>query len=166
MFGVVFGTACLAGSLFMLRRARRYYAWRGGAGGPGRWSWRGPLRWVFERLDTSPGQEKVLVQAAEEVSEAAAKLRDLWGDTRTGWAKSLRGEAFDAAALREVEAQQDARIAELRKTVNASLSRIHEALDPKQRQALADLIERGGRPMSQRHGGRGCYRGWRRASAC
>ena len=165
MLGVIFGTACLAGSFFVLRRARRY-AWRAAAGGRGRWSWRGPMRWVFERLDTSPGQEKVLVQAAEDVSEAASKLRDLWGDTRAGWAKSLRGEAFDAAALRELDAQQDARIEELRKTIHASLGRIHEALDPKQRQELADLIERGGRPHSGRHRDYGgCHRGWRGASA-
>jgi hypothetical protein len=101
------------------------------------------MRHVFERLDTSPGQEKILVQAAEDVSQAAEKLRGLWGDTRSAWAQSLRGEAFDGATLREQDAKQDALIDELRKTIHASLAKVHEALDPRQRLELADLLERG-----------------------
>ncbi|MET0404547.1 MAG: Spy/CpxP family protein refolding chaperone, partial [Cystobacter sp.] len=129
-------------SLFILRRARRLLAWRGGMAG--RWSWRRPLHQVFERLETSPGQEKVLVQAAEDVSGAATKLKGAWSDTRQAWARSLRGEHFDAEALRELDAKQDALVAEMRETLRVSLSRIHEALDPRQRQELADLLERDG----------------------
>jgi uncharacterized membrane protein len=140
MFGFIFGAACLAGALFTVRRARRYASWRGG---PGRWSWRGRMRHVFERLDTSPGQEKILVQAAEDVSQAAEKLRDVWSDTRSAWAQSLRGEAFDGATLREQDAKQDALLDELRKTIHASLAKVHEALDPRQRLELAHLLERG-----------------------
>ncbi len=36
------------------------------------------MRWLFERLDTSPGQEKVFVKAADELTEAFEKLRDEW----------------------------------------------------------------------------------------
>lgn len=164
MFGYIFGIACLAGALFSVRRARRYASWRGG---PGRWSPRGPLRHVFERLDTSPGQEKVLVQAAEDVGQAAEKLRGLWGDTRSAWAQALRGEHFDGASLREQDAKQDALVDELRKTIHASLAKVHEALDPRQRLELADLLERGW--GSSRHPRAHAFRagrcGWRGAWA-
>ena len=162
MFGFLFGTACLAGFLYNLRRAR----WHRGYGhrGAGGWSWRGRMRWLFERLDTSPGQEKVLVQAADDLTEAAAKIRDEMSATRAAIARSLRGETFDAASLRELDAKHDELINNLRETLRTSLSRIHEALDPKQRRELADLLEHGwGYGYRGGHGGCG---GWRGARAC
>ncbi|ATB41624.1 hypothetical protein CYFUS_007091 [Cystobacter fuscus] len=166
MFGYIFGAACLAGALFTVRRARRYASWRGG---PGPWSPRGRMRHVFERLDTSPGQEKILVQAVEDVIQAAEKLRGLWGDTRSAWAQSLRGEHFDGASLREQDAKQDALVDELRKTIQASLAKVHEALDPRQRRELADLVERGWGFSHHRHRRAHAFRaghcGWRGAWA-
>ncbi len=164
MFGFVFGTACLAGLLFTLRRGR----WHHHHGGPGgRWSWRGRMRWLFERLDTSPGQEKVLVQAADDLTEAFEKMRDELSATRAAIAQSLRGEAFDSAALRELDAKHNELIDHLRNTLRTSLSKAHEALDAKQRRELADLIEHGWghgyRAYGYGHGG-GC--GWRGARSC
>jgi hypothetical protein len=154
MFGFIVGTACLAGLLYTLRRRHWHHH-----GGPGRWSWRGRLRWVFERLDTSPGQEKVLVQAADELTEAFEKLRDERSATRAAIARSLRGETFDPAALRELDARHDELVDHLRKTLRVSLSKIHEALDPQQRRELADVLEHGWGYGYRRHGG-GCG-GWR-----
>ena len=165
MFGFLFGTACLAGFLYNLRRAR----WQRGYGhrGAGRWSWRGRMRWIFERLDTSPGQEKVTVQAADDLTEAPEKLRDELSAPRAAIARSLRGEAFDAATLRELDAKHDELINNLRETLRGSLSKIHEALDPKQRRELADLIEHGwGYGYRGRGYGGGCGGGWRGARAC
>lgn len=155
MFGFVLGTACLAGLLYTLRRGR----WHHHHGGPGRRSWRGRLRWVFERLDTSPGQEKVLVQAADDLTEAFEKLRDELSATRAAIARSLRGESFDSAALRELDARHDELVDNLRKTLRTSMSKIHEALDPKQRRELADLLEHGWGYGYRGYGG-GCG-GWR-----
>jgi Spy/CpxP family protein refolding chaperone len=161
MFGFVFGTACLAGLFYTLRRNRSWHPHRHG----GRWSWRGRMRWLFERLDTSPGQEKVLVQAAEDLTEAFEKMRDELSATRAAIARSLRGEAFDSAALRELDAKHDELIDNLRKTLRASLSKAHEALDAKQRRELADLIEHGWGHGYRAHGyGGGC--GWRGARSC
>ncbi len=157
MFGFIFGTACLAGLLFTLRRGRWQHH-HGGRGG--RWSWRGRMRWLFERLDTSPGQEKVLVQAADDLTEAFEKLRDEMSAARASMARSLRGESFDAASLREMDARHDELIDNLRKTVRTSMSKIHEALDPKQRRELADLIEHGW-GYGYRYGRGGCGGGWR-----
>ena len=164
MFGFVFGTACLAGLLFTLRRGRWHHHRHGGPGG--RWSWRGRMRWLFERLDTSPGQEKVIVQAADDLTEAFEKMRDELSATRAAIARSLRGETFDSASLRELDAKHDELIDNLRKTLRTALSRTHEALDAKQRRELADLLEhgfgygwRGGYGGHGRCGGRGGWRG-------
>jgi uncharacterized membrane protein len=157
MFGFIFGTACLAGLIYTVRRGRH---WQGHGGRHGRRSWRGRMRWLFERLDTSPGQEKVLVQAADDLTEAFEKLRDEMSAARASVARSLRGESFDAASLREMDARHDELIDNLRKTVRTSLSKIHEALDAKQRRELADLLEHGW-GYGYRYGGGGCGGGWR-----
>ncbi len=158
MFGFFFGTACLAGLFYTLRHGGRWH--HGGRGG--RWSWRGRLRGLFERMDTSPGQEKVIVEAADELTEAFAKLRDELGASRAAIARALRGEHFDAPALRELHERHDTLLAELRKTLEGALSRVHEALDPRQRRELADLLEHGwGHGYGYgygRCGGRGGYR--------
>jgi Spy/CpxP family protein refolding chaperone len=138
MFGFFFGTACLAGLIFALRHHRWHHHGRGG-----RWSWRGRMRWLFERLDTSPGQEKVFVKAADELTEAFEKLRDEARATRAAIAQALRGEHFDAASLRELYEKHDALLAQLRETLRTSMSQIHESMDPRQRRELADLIEHG-----------------------
>ena len=161
MFGFIFGTACLAGLIYTVRRGRYGH---GPGGRHGRWSWRGRMRWLFERLDTSPGQEKVIVQAADELTEAFEKMRDEFSVTRAAMARSLRGETFDAASLREMDAKHDALLENMRKTLRTSLSRVHEALDPKQRRELADMLEHGwgygwrGHGYGGGCGGRGAYR--------
>ncbi|HEX8437391.1 periplasmic heavy metal sensor [Archangium sp.] len=155
MFGFVFGTACLAGLLYTLRRGR----WHHRYGGPGgRRSWRGRMRWLFERLDTSPGQEKVLVQAADDLTESFEKMRDELSATRAAIARSLRGETFDSASLRELDAKHDELVDNLRKTLRTSLSKIHEALDARQRRELADLLEHG---WGYGYARGGCGGGWR-----
>ncbi|WNZ60075.1 periplasmic heavy metal sensor [Myxococcus sp. MxC21-1] len=153
MFGFVFGTACLAGLIYTVRGGRHGYR-RGG-----RWSSRGRLRWLFERLDTSPGQEKVLLKAADDVMEAFAKVRDEAGPSRTALGAALRGEHFDGAALRELFARHDVAIDNVRRTVQGALAQVHEALDPRQRRELADLLEHGFGSAYGWHGGHG---GWHR----
>ena len=153
MFGFLFGTACLAGLIFNLRRARwhHHHARHGG----GRRSWRGRMRWLFERLDTSPGQEKVFVKAADDLTEAFEKMRDELRTTRAAIAQALRGEQFDAGSLRELYEKQDALIAQLRETLRTAMAQIHESLDARQRRELADLIEHGFGYGSRGHGGCG-----------
>jgi hypothetical protein len=160
MFGFFFGTACLAGLIFTLRGGRHWHHshHRGG----GRWG-RARLRWLFERLETSPGQEKVIVKTVEEVTEAFAKVRDEVGPSRSALGTALRGEHFDGDALRELFARHDVALDNLRRTVQGGLSQVHEALDPRQRRELADLIEHGigygWRGGHGRCGGRGGWRG-------
>lgn len=167
MFGFVFGTACLAGLFATLRRGRYGYHHHHHSGHGGRWSARPRLRWLFERLETSPGQEKVIVKAVEDVREAFAKVKDQWGPSRTALAGSMRGEHFDGAMLRELFSRHDVALETLRNAAQDGLSRMHEALDPNQRRELADIIEhgwgygwRGGRGWHGRGcGGRGRWGG-------
>ena len=64
---------------------------------------------------------------------------------RSDVARSIRGETFDAAALEEAFARAEARLATLRETLRGQAARVHEALDPRQRAELADLLASGWR---------------------
>ena len=140
MFGFFFGTACLAGLIFALRR----HHWHHHHGRGGRGSWRGRMRWVF-------------VKAADDLTEAFEKLRDEARVTRTAIAQALRGEQFDAASLRELHEKHDALLAQMRETLRTSMAQVHEALDPRQRRELADLIEHGFGYGYRGYGGCGGY---------
>jgi hypothetical protein len=155
MLGFLFGTVCLIGLVRVLRgrgfgfRGR----FRGGHLGP-----RGMLRGVFERLDTSPAQEKVMTEAARELFDAALPLRDELRSTRREIAKAMRGPSLDEVAMGELFARHDDVLRDVRKRFVGSLARVHDVLDARQRDALAEALEGGfGRAL----GGRalGPYRG-------
>lgn len=110
---------------------------------------------LFERLDATPGQEKLIRRELDAVLHSFGDLR---AELRSGGpelAQALRGEAFDEAALTEMFARHDQRFADVRKAMVESLGRIHEALDERQRETLAAMLERG-RPFGR---GFGPYRG-------
>lgn len=175
MIGFLIGTACLIGLAKVLRCRR--FAHGGGCGGchggrgwyvhgsmrPARgWGFgRGALvRHLFERLDTTPGQEKAIVAALEQLQTAMQKLRPA-SKGFSDLASALRAESFDegSAAKFNVEAEQMFNSA--KSAVIDALRKVHEVLDARQRGILADLIE-------QRAGGlfggfrpyRGCHAGW------
>jgi Spy/CpxP family protein refolding chaperone len=175
MFGFIFGTACLFGLAKVVRGGRgcghgyghHAHGFEGGYGhechhggrgfrrAGGRWaqSDRGGgfwLRGLFERLDTTPGQEKVIKQAVSELLGAGNAMRGEWDESRRDIASAVRAGNVDEVQLGELFARQDAKLAEVRKTAMDALAKVNEALDEGQRQVLADLIER-------RMGG---FRGW------
>ena len=140
--------------LVFFRRWRRHggYGWRGGGyghhgyrGGPGggRGWGRGLLYRVFERLDATPAQEKVLLAAAEEMREAARGARGEWTASREDVAKLVRGAQLDAGALNGIYARHDERLAALRVVASGAIAKVHEVLDDKQRATLARLVEGG-----------------------
>ncbi len=166
MIGFLIGAACLVGLMKTLRHGRGYYGrgWGGwgGWGGHGRWrddgfggGPRSMLRFLFVRLDTSPSQEKVIVDALEQLWTTKREIGDEFLQTRRDVAEAMRGVEFDESALSAAFARQDAMLTKLRDAIRASLQRVHEALDDKQRASAADLLEgifhgRGGRgPFSQ-----------------
>jgi hypothetical protein len=143
MFGFVLGIACLIGLVLVIARGRRGRLFghrRDGDCGYGR---RAALHGLLERLDTGPGQEKVIVGAIEEFSDRARSSgRELY-DTRRQIAEAVRGERIDEARLTEVFGRHDATLDELRRAGLEALRKVHEALDERQRKILGDLVDSG-----------------------
>lgn len=145
MFGFIVGTLSLIGLIKVARWGR--YGRRGFRGGGwNRWM----LRRLFERLDTTPGQEKVVTEAVDDAQRVLWQAREELFRARSEYAKAMRGEHFDTEAVNAAFEKQQAAVDEVKKTVKARMQAIHEALNPAQRATLADLIEFGPGRM---HGG-------------
>lgn len=110
--------------------------------GGGRAIRRAFLRWLFERLDTSPGQEKVVESAIDEARRSVGDARDELDKSRGDVTEILRSASFDAEALGAVFARQNAAVEAFQKGMAGALGRVHEALDERQRKVLADIIDR------------------------
>jgi Spy/CpxP family protein refolding chaperone len=110
-----------------------------GRRGFGRRSWL--LRSLFERLDTTPGQEKAIMSALEELRENRAVLRDEMEQSREDLAHAVRGGLVDDATLEESFARHDRLLARLRVSFVEAMKKATEALDERQRKALGDMLE-------------------------
>ncbi|MBX7191562.1 MAG: Spy/CpxP family protein refolding chaperone [Sandaracinaceae bacterium] len=119
--------------------------WQGGGwqGGEGRGRNAFGLRFVFERLDTTPGQEKVIRQAFDEVREAMQTGQGELEATRREIAAAIRAGHVDETQMGELYARHDEKLRTLRTTFFGALAKVTEALDEDQRKTLADLIDRG-----------------------
>jgi hypothetical protein len=165
MLGFIIGFASLYGLVRVIRGGR-------GACGGGRWhggGWGGHhhrgwghhgheghgggwgagrggdfwLRGISQRLDATPGQEKVIRQAVEDLKAAAQKGKGELEATRRDVANAVRSGAVDEVQLGELFARHDEKLRELRLTFVGSLAKVNEALDEDQRKKLADLLEGG-----------------------
>jgi hypothetical protein len=181
MFGFIIGTVCLIGLIKVLRRGRGWYGHRGYGygyghgcshggcgpgpgfdpyddGGPGM---RGPRRWflrsVFERLETTPGQEKVIVAALDELRDNRKVVREELQQTRGDIARAVAGGLVEDATLEETFARHDRLLAQLRVSFVEALKKITEALDDRQRKQLGGWLEGGSFRGGPRWGGP--YRG-------
>lgn len=148
MFGFLIGTLSLIGLIKVLRNGRGWggHGFRGG--GPKRWM----LRRLFERLDTTPGQEKVILEAAERLEQNGRAAREAFFGGRSEFARAMQGEHFDTAAVNAAFEKQQASVDEFKKAVLESMQQIHEALTPEQRRVAGELLQYGPRML---HGG-GC----------
>jgi hypothetical protein len=172
MLGFLIGTVCLFGLIKTLRAGRACggYGYAGGCGGGGwgrrRWGrWGGPgawgdggwdrddeggyggpavfLRGIFRRLETTPGQEKVIAQAIDELRAAGRKARGEAQASRADLAKAMRAPAVDEVLFGEMFARHDAALEDLRKAAIGSIAKVHDALDERQRAQVAEMIESG-----------------------
>jgi len=148
MLGFIIGTVCLVGLVKVLRRGRGWHG-RWGAYGPharGRYGG-GPRRWllrsIFEKLETTPGQEKAIAIAIDELREERQVLREEAQLTRADLARAIGGGLVDDSMLEETFARHDRLLAQLRVVFVEALKKIGEALDERQRKQLADLIQGG-----------------------
>jgi len=159
MFGFVFGTLCLLGLVRLITRRRygRHYGygrWYGhGYGGFGP---RAALNSVLARLDTGPGQEKVISEAFSEFIERARTSGREVRDTRRTVAEALRAERLDDARLNEVFGRHDAALDQVRRAGVDAMRKVHEALDERQRKILGDLVESGFHAYGHHGYGHGC----------
>jgi hypothetical protein len=96
----------------------------GGWGGPGVF-----LRALFQRLDTTPGQEKVIVAAYDELREAGQKARGEIRASRADLARAMRSPAVDEVLFGEMFARHDTALEALRKAAVGATAKVHEALD-------------------------------------
>ena len=101
------------------------------------------LGWLFRRIGARPEQEQALRAEADALSEAFLAFR--------GDARALRGDLAELLAAPELDparvgAVLDARLARmgaLRARFAEAVARVHAALDPPQREALAAMIRHG-----------------------
>lgn len=138
MFGFLIGTASLIGLVAVLGGGR--HGWR-----HHRWGQQRMLRWLFHHLDTTHGQEKVIRSAVEDLDQGWYGLRDEFQLTREELARAMRSPEFDQALVERIWTRHDAQIATLRDRLAIDLAKIHEALDPRQREHFADLLQSGPR---------------------
>jgi uncharacterized membrane protein len=133
---------------------------RGGCGGGfgrrrGRDDWEGDgdwgegsgraffLRRVFERLDTSPTQEREIRAVVGEVMDAGRALKNDVKGSRKDVADAFRGDDFNEELMASLLTRHDERIEDVRKAMVMGLAKIHATLDPDQRKQLARMLERG-----------------------
>jgi len=146
MLGFFIGAACLVGLAAVARghhhRRHGYYGSHHGYGRRG-FGARFFFRRVLERLDTTPGQEKVIREAINDLQDEAYGFRKDLRGTRGEIAEALRAPELDKALLDRVFAKHDEVIEKLRASVVSSADRVHSTLDEQQRKRLADMIESG-----------------------
>jgi uncharacterized membrane protein len=111
-----------------------WHGWRGHGG------WRGGPYRVMAVLGTTPGQEKVIREEADRLRERARVARDEAAAARGDLAEVLRADAFDKARFDAALGRVDAAWAQLKTALVESAGRVHETLDARQRERLADLL--------------------------
>jgi Spy/CpxP family protein refolding chaperone len=156
MLGFIIGTVCVIGLIKILRHnhwgprgygapwAQRGYGCGYGSHGGGRHGFGGPRFWlrsIFERLETTPGQEKVIMSALDELRSNRTAVREEMRQTRADLARVVAGGLVDDAALEETFARHDRLLARLRVSFIEATKKITEALDERQRRQLAEMLE-------------------------
>jgi hypothetical protein len=157
MVGFIIGAVVAIG---IVKALRRHHGWGGACGrgygmgyhggyGPG-WGGGGPRSWflrsLFERLETSPGQEKAILAALEELRENRRALRDEARQTRDDIARVVAGGLVEDGSLEETFHRHDRLAAQLRVSFVEALKKVTEVLDEGQRKKIARFLESGGMP--------------------
>ena len=118
-----------------------------GGFGPGRgFGKRFFVRHILEHVRATPAQERVITAAFEEFRDEMKK--NVGGEGRRSRKEivdALRRSTFDGVLLGEQVARHDTILENGRKAFVGLVAKIHDALEPEQRERLADLLERGPR---------------------
>ena len=166
---------CLALGLGVLgfaafRKARRCHGGGGGYGWHGGWhghhghhgGWhrgggfaRRGLYMGLAHIDASPAQERAIIGEVEKLRERVRAAKGNVKEARGDLAAAVRGLVLDDAALGAVLGRVDGATGEARAAVLEALRNIHGVLDDKQREQVADLLDKG---WWRGRGGGGPYR--------
>jgi hypothetical protein len=118
-----------------------------GGFGPGRgFGKRFFVRHILEHVRATPAQERVITAAFEEFRDEMKK--NVGGEGRRSRKEivdALRRSTFDGVLLGEQFARHDTILESGRKAFVGLVAKTHDALEPEQRERLADLVERGPR---------------------
>ena len=123
----------------------------GGGGFPGFGVMRGGgkrffIRRLLDQIRATPAQERVVGAAIEEFRDEMKKATG--GEARRSRqeiVEALRRPTFDGVMLGEQFARHDTVLEGARKAFVGLVAKVHDALDPEQRERLADLVDRGPR---------------------
>jgi Spy/CpxP family protein refolding chaperone len=146
MFGFLFGAACLLGLTATVARGHHGHHHCGGghrARGFRRGRGRYFLNHLLDRLDTTPGQEKVVREAIDALIDDIHDARRDFRGTRTDVAEAIRAAVLNRASVEAVFDRHDQVIDKVRQSALDAFSKIHETLDERQRKILADIVESG-----------------------
>ncbi len=144
MFGFLFGTACLLGltATFAGRHHGHHHCGgraRGFRGGRGRFV----LNRLLDRLDTTPGQEKVIREAVDTLMDDLHDAKREFRGSRTDVAQVIRSETLDRAQVEALFTRHDVVIDRVRQNALDAFGKVHEMLDERQRKILAEIVESG-----------------------
>jgi hypothetical protein len=104
------------------------------------------VRAVLARVQATPAQQRAIGAAVDAFRDDIKKLGG--GEVRRSRqeiADALRRPTFDGVVMGEQFARHDSIIEGSRKAFVGLVARVHDALEPEQRQQLAKLVERGPR---------------------
>ena len=141
MFGFLFGTACLLGLTATF--AGRHHGYhhcgghrRGFRGGRARFV----LNRLLDRLDTTPGQEKVIREAMDTMLDDLHDAKREFSGSREDVARVIRSENLDRAQVEAIFTRHDVVIDRVRQNALDAFAKVHETLDERQRKILADIV--------------------------
>jgi hypothetical protein len=103
------------------------------------------VRFLSDRLEATPAQERQIAQALEDLRAEVEPLREEAKKTRADVAAALRRPSLDEVLFGELFARHDEALEKARKAFMGAVGKMHEVLDERQRERLAALIERGPR---------------------
>jgi Spy/CpxP family protein refolding chaperone len=126
--------------------------WRGDREGGGPWGrgdheggpWgrgRGVVYSILGRIEATPGQEKAIFAALDELKETARELRGTGREVRAEVARAIRGPLLDDVVLEGATARIDDATVKLRAAARTAIVKIHEVLDDRQRKMVGDMID-------------------------
>ena len=132
MLGFIVGTASLYG-LYRMRRGGAPLSLMGGSPRM--------LQRVLRRLDTTPAQERVILEAIEEARQSAQGLRKEATMSKEDVITMLKSDEVEVDALGAAFARQDEALTDARLGATSALQKLHNALTEEQRLKLGRMLK-------------------------